>query len=156
MSMSNHTVFVPMQYLYFFFLMNQIFLRSNKALWPSDSRWSHISVGLKLTFQGQFNQVEKLAEISGIHAELRLTSCAPLSCSDLRFGGERCSSVFGDFVKWVNNPGTLSHVHSVTRNTPVFISLQQQRFLPVLHNRDGFSQFSRWKGWAAGWALPDR
>lgn len=87
--------------------MNQIFLRSHKPLRPSDSRWSHISVGLKLTFQGQFNQVEKLAEISGIHAELRLTSRAPLSCSDLRFGAESCSSVFGDFVKWVNNPGTL-------------------------------------------------
>lgn len=93
---------------YTFFPDEPNFLRSNKALWPSDSRWSHISVGLKLTFQGQFNQVEKLAEISRIHAELRLTSCAPLSCSDLWFGAESCSSVFGDFVKWVNNPGTLS------------------------------------------------
>lgn len=79
--------------------MNRLFLRSHKPLWPSDSRWSHISVGLKLTFQGQFNQVEKRAEISGIHAELPLTSCAPLSRSNLQFGAESCSSVFGDFVK---------------------------------------------------------
>lgn len=135
----------PLKILFtFFFFPDEplnLFLRSHKPLWPSDSRWSHISVGLNLTFQGQFNQLEKLGVVSGIHAELLLTSGAPFSCADLRFWDESCSSAFGDFVKWVNNPGALSHVHSVTQNTRVFICLQQQRLLTVLHRRDGFSQF---------------